>query len=183
MTYLAVAGLPGPTDEEDAEEVSTHELVRRALCFAADIIHAASEIACPNCPGARLQLRVGVHVGPATSGVIGRRMPRYCLFGSSVPTASRLESSGVPNHVQMTSETRALAVSPPPGDARIQEGERAHMPWDESSGWRWKRRIGGVVAKGLGRLDTWFLAPPAHLDFTRSWDRVRVNLGMRGRLG
>ena len=52
--YLAVAGLPGPTDEEDAEEVSTHELVRRALCFAADIIHAASEIACPNCPGARL---------------------------------------------------------------------------------------------------------------------------------
>jgi class 3 adenylate cyclase len=81
-----------------------------------------------------IQLRVGLHVGPAVAGVIGIKKFIYDIWGDTVNTASRMESHGVPGRIQVTAETaRRLAGS-----------------------YRFERR-GVIEVKGKGSLETFFL--------------------------
>ena len=55
-----------------------------------------------------LGLRTGVHSGAAVAGVIGKHKFAYDLWGDTVNVASRMESSGISDRIQMSSETRDL---------------------------------------------------------------------------
>jgi len=56
--------------------------------------------------GEEIQLRIGIHSGPAVAGVIGTQKPVYDVWGDTVNTAARLESFGTNGKIQVTAETK-----------------------------------------------------------------------------
>ena len=51
------------------------------------------------------ELRLGIHTGPHVAGVIGEKKFAYDVWGDTVNTASRMESSGTPGKINISSDT------------------------------------------------------------------------------
>jgi adenylate cyclase len=52
-----------------------------------------------------LKLRIGVHSGAVIAGVIGKQKFSYDMWGDTVNVASRMESEGIPDKIQISAET------------------------------------------------------------------------------
>uniref|UniRef100_A0A336MP66 Guanylate cyclase n=1 Tax=Culicoides sonorensis TaxID=179676 RepID=A0A336MP66_CULSO len=92
--YMVVSGLPLPIADH-SEQIAT---------MALDLLHQSGNFKVRHLPGVPLQLRIGLHTGPCCAGVVGLTMPRYCLFGDTVNTASRMESTGSSWRIHMSQE-------------------------------------------------------------------------------
>lgn len=120
--YMAVAGLPQPAPDHAAR------LARMALEMFAAKDAAAARF------GETIRIRIGIASGPVMAGVIGTHKFSYDVWGDAVNLAARLESSGVPERVQLSAEAF-----------------RALEPYFECE------CRGEVEIKGVGPQETWFL--------------------------
>ncbi|KAJ9516158.1 hypothetical protein QJQ45_024579, partial [Haematococcus lacustris] len=83
------------------------------LRFALAMQQAAGQVQMPTGTGP-VRIRVGIHSGPVTSGIIGKIRKRYCLVGNTVNTASHMESCGLPGRIHVSSSTHQLVAGSHP---------------------------------------------------------------------
>jgi len=91
--YMVVGGLPEPRIDH-AEAIA-----EMAIGMRTEIARLNTEL------GGPLSLRIGINTGPIVAGVIGKQKFVYDLWGDTVNTASRMESHGVENCIQLTEST------------------------------------------------------------------------------
>jgi class 3 adenylate cyclase len=163
--YMLATGLLHPDPQHALTALEFAFAMRRE---AAKVRVPLPEGAVLNGPHPTVQLRIGLHSGRAMSGIVGKIRRRYCLFGDSINTASRMESAGAPNAVHLSADTHALLTAGPANQAAAR-------------GISFTCR-GRVLVKGKGEMTTWWAHAPGEAPHDPLQEAVGVSASSPGLL-
>eukprot|EP00934_Nitzschia_sp_Nitz4_P002898 Nitzschia sp. Nitz4//scaffold52_size167869//46818//50525//NITZ4_002268-RA/size167869-processed-gene-0.157-mRNA-1//-1//CDS//3329554011//2888//frame0 len=138
--YMAVTGVPEPQEDH---ALRMTKFARECLQRVKPILRYLEESLGPGTTD--LAMRVGLHSGPVTAGVLQGEKSRFQLFGDTVNTASRMESNGAPGCIHMSKSTADLLVA----------AEKGH--WLE-------KREDPIHAKGKGLMETYWIKKRSRRD-------------------
>ena len=128
--YMVVGGVPEPQTD------STIAIANMALDMVAAIErereHLQSKLNLP--PNWPLSLRIGIASGEVVAGIVGKKKFAYDLWGDAVNVASRMESHGLPNRIQVT--------------AAVRDRLQSHFLFEAR---------GRIQIKGKGEMETYWL--------------------------
>merc|ERR1719219_3077652 len=109
--YLIVAGCP--------TKAANHAIKICDMAF--DMMDGISMLKDP-ATGEAIHMRIGCHSGPVVAGVVGLKMPRYCLFGINVGLTEKFESNSKPDQIHISEKTQELLSSQYKVEERNDEG-------------------------------------------------------------
>ena len=151
--YMAVAGAPESYDDHAS----------RAAACSIEMLSALSALTITMDPSigdtswtkevGEINVRIGIHCGPLTAGVIGTERLQYDVWGDTVNVASRMESTGEPGRIQV-SEAFASALSLVPSASREPRGADVDLA---PGTWNLELR-GEISIKGKGSMTTYWLS-------------------------
>ncbi len=146
--YMCAGGLPDPKTSSPAD------VVHAALDMQAFMTSRKKERDAQGFPA--FEMRVGIHTGPVVAGIVGVKKFQYDIWGDTVNTASRMESSGEVGEVNISEATYALVkdtvVSSQLSGARTTDNEQPTTAPVFSFTPR-----GKVQAKGKGEMEMYFV--------------------------
>lgn len=127
--YMAAGGLPSPN--------TTHpeDVVEAALEIAEIVKNGKAEKIAAGLP--HFEIRIGVHTGPVVAGIVGVKKFQYDIWGDTVNTASRMQSSGEVGKVNISQSTYELLKA--------------------NSSFKFESR-GKIEAKGKGEIEMYFVS-------------------------
>ena len=130
--YMAAGGLPIPTEDY------VENTILAALEMQEFILNRKQSLEAKGKPA--FEMRAGIHTGPVVAGIVGVKKFQYDIWGDTVNTASRMETNGEVNKVNISNDTYELVKN------------NAQFTFESR---------GKVSVKGKGKMEMWFVSKSA----------------------